>query len=195
MYLASGSAFDSAGRRTAERFLRVLGSQQKYTATTIDTPSKPLVAELVGGWSGLTPIWDYERSTLLVLIGSNPVVSHGHSNAMPSPLRRLRHHRARGGEIWVVDPRRTESARAADRHLVPRPGSDWLVLAHLVRALLPEPGTPEDSALRRRASGVDDLRAALEPLSPEITCTAPASLARISTIWSLLSEGMVGSVL
>jgi anaerobic selenocysteine-containing dehydrogenase len=169
MYLASGSAFDSAGRRAAERFLRVLGSQQKYTATTIDTPSKPLVAELVGGWSGLTPVWDHERSTLLVLIGSNPVVSHGHSNAMPSPLRRLRHHRARGGEVWVVDPRRTETARVADRHLAPRPGSDWLVLAHLVRALLPEPGTSEDQALRARATGVDELRAALEPLSPAVT--------------------------
>jgi anaerobic selenocysteine-containing dehydrogenase len=169
MYLASGSAFDSAGRRAAERFLRVLGSQQKYTATTIDTPSKPLVAELVGGWSGLTPIWDHERSTLLVLIGSNPVVSHGHSNAIPSPLRRLRQHRARGGEVWVVDPRRTETARVADRHLAPRPGSDWLVLAHLVRAVLPAPGTSEDQALRTRATGVDELRAALEPLSPDVT--------------------------
>jgi anaerobic selenocysteine-containing dehydrogenase len=169
MYLASGSAFDSAGRRTAERFLRVLGSQQKYTATTIDTPSKPLVAELVGGWSGLTPVWDNERSTLLVLIGTNPVVSHGHSNAMPSPLRRLRSHRARGGELWVVDPRRTETARVADRHLAPRPGSDWLVLAHLVRALLPETGTGDDEELRARATGVDELRVALEPLSPDVT--------------------------
>ncbi len=169
MYLASGSAFDSAGRRAAERFLRVLGSQQKYTATTIDTPSKPLVAELVGGWSGLTPIWDHERSTLLVLIGCNPVVSHGHSNAMPSPLRRLRHHRARGGEVWVVDPRQTETARVADRHLSPKPGSDWLVLAHLVRALLPQPGTPADDALHARATGVTELRAALEPLGPDVT--------------------------
>ncbi len=176
MYLASGSAFDSAGRRAAERFLRVLGSPQKYTATTIDTPSKPLVAELVGGWSGLTPIWDDERSTLLVLIGSNPVVSHGHSNAMPSPLRRFRRHRARGGELWVVDPRRTETARVADRHLAPRPGSDWLVLAHLVRALLPEPGTPADAALRTRAEGVDGLRTALLPLTPEVT-TAGTGLA------------------
>jgi anaerobic selenocysteine-containing dehydrogenase len=169
MYLASGSAFDSAGRRTAERFLRVLGSQQKYTATTIDTPSKPLVAELVGGWSGLTPVWDDERSTLLILIGSNPVVSHGHSNAMPSPLRRLRHHRARGGEVWVVDPRHTETAKVADRHLAPRPGTDWLVLAHLVRALLPEPGTSEDTDLQARATGTDELRAALEPLTPAVT--------------------------
>ena len=169
MYLASGSAFDSAGRRAAERFLRVLGSQQKYTATTIDTPSKPLVAELIGGWSGLTPVWDHERSSLLVLIGSNPVVSHGHSNAMPSPLRRLRGHRTRGGEIWVVDPRRTETARVADRHLAARPGSDWLVLAHLVRALLPKPGTNEDIALQQRATGVDALRAALEALTPAVT--------------------------
>jgi anaerobic selenocysteine-containing dehydrogenase len=169
MYLASGSAFDSAGRRAAERFLRVLGSPQKYTATTIDTPSKPLVAELVGGWSGLTPIWDHERSTLLVLLGSNLVVSHGHSNAISAPLVRLREHRARGGEVWVIDPRRTETARAADRHLVPRPGSDWLVLAHLVRALLPEPGTAADSVLRDRAAGVDALRAALESLTPDVT--------------------------
>jgi anaerobic selenocysteine-containing dehydrogenase len=169
MYLASGSAFDSAGRRAAERFLRVLGSPQKYTATTIDTPSKPLVAELVGGWSGLTPVWDDERSTLLLLIGSNPVVSHGHSNAMPSPLRRLRRHRARGGEVWVVDPRYTETARVADHHLAPRPGSDWLVLAHLVRALLPEPGSSGDIALQARATGVDELRAALEPLGPDLT--------------------------
>jgi anaerobic selenocysteine-containing dehydrogenase len=171
MYLASGSALDSAGRRAAERFLRVIGSQQKYTATTIDTPSKPLVAELVGGWSGLTPVWDDERSTLLILIGSNPVVSHGHSNAMPSPLRRLRRHRARGGDIWVVDPRRTETAKVADRHLAPRPGSDWLVLAHLVRALLPEPGTREEKALTERAIGIAELRAALAPLSPGVTST------------------------
>jgi len=47
MYLASGSAFDTNGRRAAERFLRVIGSTQKYTATTIDTPCKPLIAELI----------------------------------------------------------------------------------------------------------------------------------------------------
>lgn len=135
MYLASGSAFDANGRRAAERFLASFGSKQRYTATTVDTPCKPLVAELVGGWSGLTPIWDHQRSTLLVLFGSNPVISHGHSNAMPDPVRRLRDHRARG-ELWVVDPRRTETAALADRHLQIRPGTDHELLGHLVRELL-----------------------------------------------------------
>ncbi len=177
MYLASGSAFDSTGRRAAERFLRVLGSAQKYTATTIDTPSKPLVAELIGGWSGLTPVWDHERSTLLVLIGSNPVVSHGHSNAMPDPVSRLRNHRARGGEVWVIDPRATETARLADRHMAPRPGSDWLVLAHVVRSLLAELDLSASVALHERAAGADELTAALERFTPDVV-SAGTGLAR-----------------
>jgi anaerobic selenocysteine-containing dehydrogenase len=166
MYLASGSAFDANGRRAAERFLHAFGSRQRYTATTVDTPSKPLVAELVGGWSGLTPVWDHERSSLLVLVGSNPVVSHGHSNAIPDPVRRLREHRTRG-ELWVVDPRRTETAALADRHLRIRPGTDHVLLAHLVRELL---AVGADRAyLDAHADGVDALARVVESFDAERT--------------------------
>ena len=139
MYLASGSAFDTAGRRAAERFLSLLPSPQKYTATTIDTPCKPLIAEYLGGWSGLTPIWDWENSNLLLLFGSNPVVSHGHSNAIPDPIRKIRAFQQRGGELIVFDPRQTETANLANEHFQIRPGSDWLVLAWLVKELLNNP--------------------------------------------------------
>ncbi|HEX7095075.1 MAG TPA: molybdopterin-dependent oxidoreductase, partial [Acidimicrobiales bacterium] len=132
-----------------------------------DTPSKPLVAELIGGWSGLTPIWDHERSRLLVLFGTNPVVSHGHSNAIPDPVRRLREHRARDGELWVVDPRRTETAMLADRHLQIRPGTDHVLLGHLVRELLVH-GADRDY-LDRHADGVDALTAAVERFDREHT--------------------------
>ncbi len=166
MYLASGSAFDTAGRRAAERFLTAIGSRQKYTATTIDTPCKPLVAELVGGWSGLTPVWDHERSSLLVLFGCNPIVSHGHSNAIPDPVIRLREHRAKGGEVWVVDPRRTETAERADRHLQIRPGADWLVLGWLVRRLLADPRRRAGAA--GRADGVAELEVAVDGFTDEV---------------------------
>jgi anaerobic selenocysteine-containing dehydrogenase len=158
MYLASGSAFDTNGRRAAERFLTQAGSIQKYTATTIDTPCKPLVAELVGGWSGLTPIWDQEHSKLLILVGSNPVVSHGHSNAIPDPVRRLRDFQKRGGRVVVIDPRRTETAALADVHLAVRPGSDATMLGFLVRALLDDVRIEE---VRTRANGIDELFAAV----------------------------------
>ena len=172
MYLASGSAFDTNGRRAAERFLRVIGSQQKYTAATIDTPSKPLVAELIGGWSGLTPVWDHERSSLLLLIGSNPVVSHGHSNAMPDPVSRLRAHRARGGALWVIDPRRTETARLADHHLAPVPSTDHLVLAFLVRELLLDGADNEYLAAHSTAGDIAVLRDAVEPCTRTMAARA-----------------------
>ena len=161
MYLASGSAFDTNGRRAAERFLRVIGSKQKYTATTIDTPCKPLVAELIGGWSGLTPVWDHEHSQLLVLIGSNPVVSHGHSNAIPDPVRRFRELRARGGELFVIDPRRTETAALADHHFAIRPSTDHVLLAHLVRDLLADGA--DETYLADHCIDVDALARAVAP--------------------------------
>ena len=166
MYLASGSAFDTNGRRAAERFLAQTGSLQKYTATTIDTPCKPLVAELVGGWSGLTPVWDHEHSKLLILLGSNPVVSHGHSNAIPDPVRRLRDFQDGGGRIVVIDPRRTETAALADTHLAVRPGSDATILGFLVRALLDDARMEE---VRARAVGVDELAAAVERFTLSFT--------------------------
>ena len=176
MFLASGSAFDAAGRRAAERFLRLIGSAQKYTATTIDTPCRPLVAESMGGWSGLTPLWDEEGASFLLLVGSNPVVSHGHSNAMPDPVRRLRRFRDRGGELVVVDPRRTETAALAETHLAIRPGTDWLLLAWLVRELLVG-----------EVEGVDDLRAALAPLTLD-------QVARITDLSPAAIESLLGSI-
>ena len=166
MYLASGSAFDTAGRRMAERFLSALGSRQKYTATTIDTPCKPLVAEMVGGWSGLTPVWDHRAGSLLVLIGTNPVVSHGHSNAIPDPVRRLREFSERGGTVWVVDPRRTATAELADHHLQIRAGTDWLVLAWLVQQLLADDERRADAS--RRAEGVEVLHRAVADLDQNL---------------------------
>jgi anaerobic selenocysteine-containing dehydrogenase len=171
MYLASGTAYDAAGRRTADRFLRALGSRQRYTATTIDTPSKPLVAELVGGWSGLTPMWDHERSRLLLLIGTNPVVSHGHSNGMPDPVVRLRAQREQG-ELWVVDPRRTETARLADRHLAARPGSDHVLLGFLVRELLVDGADRGYLAAHAHAHDVVTLSQAVAPFDRATTAAA-----------------------
>ena len=159
MYLATASAFDANGRRLAEKFLRTIGSSSKYTSTTVDTPCKPLVSELMAGHPGLVPALDYD-ATLVVLIGTNPAVSHGHLNGFPDPIVRLREI-ARRGELWVIDPRRTETARLATRHLAPRPGTDYAVLAHLVRELLRD-GADHDY-LRTHADGVDRLREAVEP--------------------------------
>ncbi|GIU93373.1 MAG: oxidoreductase [Acidimicrobiia bacterium] len=167
IYAATGSAFDANGRRMAEKWLKLMGSRSRYTSATIDTPCKPMVAEMMCGFAGAVPALDRENPELVLLIGVNPVVSHGHLNAFPDPVTTIRRLAAKG-EVWVIDPRRSESARLATRHLAPRPSSDWALLAFLVREALRD-GVDRDR-LQERADGVDRLEEAVSPYHLEEAC-------------------------
>lgn len=136
IYFGSGVGMDAAGYQMAQALHAALGTPARFSPLTIDGTAKVLVASLVGGFPGLHPRADYERTRLLLYIGINPVVSHGHAMSMPVPppttIRAVRDR----GEVWVIDPRETETTRFASRHLAPRPGRDYAILAYLVRELL-----------------------------------------------------------
>jgi anaerobic selenocysteine-containing dehydrogenase len=83
---------------------------------------------------------------------------------MPDPVNALRALRDRA-EVWVVDPRRTETARLASHHLAPRPGTDHAVLAFLVRALLHDGA--DRVTLDQHTAGGDALAEAVAPFSLE----------------------------
>lgn len=159
-YSGTGAGYDLNGSRAADRLLRGIGSPQRYTAMTVDAVSKLFVAELISGSAGLCPIWDEERCALLLLIGINPVVSHGHTFSIPNPRGRLRA-QAQRGELWVLDPRRTETSALATRHLRGRPATDHAVLAYLIRELLR--AGADERFLDAHADGVAELAAAVEP--------------------------------
>lgn len=179
VYLATASAFDAAGRRTANKLMRALGSRSVYTSTTVDTPCKPLVSELMSGIPALVPALDHENAEMVLLFGTNPVVSHGHINAFPAPRVRLRQMQRRGAQVWVIDPRRTETAKLADHHLALRPGTDYALLGHAVRELLREGA--DHAYLAEHAEGVEGLAAAVEPFdeatAADITGLAPEEVA------------------
>jgi anaerobic selenocysteine-containing dehydrogenase len=120
-----------------------LGTRQIYTQQTVDAGPLARAQELVTGFAymagGPLPAWTPEdpTPTLAVMVGANPPVSGGYLGAMGSNwAKRVRTFRNRGGELWVIDPRETKSARLADRHLAPRPGSDVFLFGWLVRELL-----------------------------------------------------------
>jgi anaerobic selenocysteine-containing dehydrogenase len=157
LYLATGLAYDAAGQVAAGLFMRALGSRSFYSAATVDNAPVLVAAELVTGNPMLNPVWNPDQPGLLLLVGTNPVVSHGYGTTLPDPVSRLRDFRRAGSRIWVLDPRRTESAALADEHLAVRPGSDVMVLAALARELMAddidptELCTPDDIAVLRRA--------------------------------------------
>jgi anaerobic selenocysteine-containing dehydrogenase len=159
-YTGTGGPLDPSGYALAEAFMRNLGSRQRYSALSIDCPAKFLVPQLmVGVQLQFQP--DLGRTELLLAIGVNTVVSHGHGVMVPNPLGHLRDVRARGGRVVVIDPRRSESAWHADLHLAPRPGTDAFVVAHLVREALLRGGDAgflsscvDGSSVRRLAESV-----------------------------------------
>ena len=162
-YLATGLAYDANGWLTTERLLRRIGTRQRYTPVTVDNAPVLRAAELVTGAPLLNPVWDPDDSRLLLLFGTNPVVSHGYGTTLADPVTRVREFRDRGGEVWVLDPRRTETAALADAHLAIRPGTDHLVLGWLVRELLDDGADVGELAHHCDPGDVTRLEHALAP--------------------------------
>ena len=175
LYLATGLAYDSGGQIAAGMWMGAIGSTSFYTAATIDNAPVLVAAELVTGHPMLNPVWNPDEPGLLVLVGTNPVVSHGYGTTLPDPVRRLREFRGSGGRIWVVDPRRSESAALADEHLAIRPGADVSVLAALVRSVLVDGVDPTELCDELE---LDALRAAVEPFTIERAAAAAGVAAR-----------------
>lgn len=75
---------------------------------------------------------DLEATDCAFLIGTNAAECH------PIVFNRLRKHHKRNGNVKliVVDPRRTDTAKAADLHLAIRPGSDITLLNGIGHLLL-----------------------------------------------------------
>ncbi len=155
----TGVGMDAAGYRMAQGLHAAIGTPAKFSPLTIDGTAKVLIAELMGGTQAMTTRPDYDNAAFAMFIGSNPVVSHGHTVGLPNPRGALRD-LAEHAEVWIVDPRRTETARMADHHLAPRPGTDYAVLAYLVREVLRTGADPDVPTQDR-----DRLAAAVEPFT------------------------------
>ena len=142
-----------------------------------------LAALRMFGHFGLIPVPDVDRTDFFLVIGANPLVSNGSLMSAPDMRRRLAGIRARGGRVVVVDPRRTETAGAADEHLAIRPGADALLLAALLQVVFAE-GQVRLGRLAGRLNGVEALAALVGDLTPERvarrTGIAPAAIRRLA---------------
>jgi len=164
IFLGGGGYIDTAGYSAIHNIPRVLKTPSYYSDVTIDGVARYWVAELMCGIYAQQPQPDLENCKLVLFIGQNPMVSHGHTTRVSVPIDRLRQFR-RQGEVWVIDPRRTETAANATRHVAPRPGTDYAILAYLVREILREGADRE--YLEKHAQDVDRLTEAVQAYTVE----------------------------
>lgn len=106
------------------------------------------------------PVQDIAHTEVVLLVGANL------AETMPPIMRHFTALRANGGQLVVVDPRRTPTAQQADLHLQPSPGSD-LALANGLLHLVVEQGHVDAEFVRNRTVGFDDVRGAVRAYWPE----------------------------
>ncbi|WP_432056671.1 molybdopterin oxidoreductase family protein [Streptomyces sp. bgisy022] len=183
--LGNPNVHTMAGALYPPLLLAGLGTRSLFTASTVDQMPKHVSSGLLFGDAQAIPVPDLDRTDHLLLIGANPLESNGSLCTAPDFPGRLKALRARGGTLTVVDPRRTRTARLADRHVAVRPGTDALLLAAMVTVLLDEDLT-DLGGLAPHVQGADELAAALADFTPETV--APACDVDAGTVRALARE-------
>jgi anaerobic selenocysteine-containing dehydrogenase len=138
VYLGNPTVHNLEALLFGPEFFRSLKTKNRYSATSVDQLPEQLVSLLMFGHSLLIPLPDLDRTNYHMIFGANPLVSNGSMMTAPGVRKRLKAIRERGGQLVVVDPRRTETAEIADLHLFIRPGSDVYMLLAMLHVVFSE---------------------------------------------------------
>ncbi|MFF3987179.1 molybdopterin oxidoreductase family protein [Streptomyces sp. NPDC001797] len=160
-----------AGGLYPQVLVGALGTRSVFTASTVDQMPKHVSSGLLFGDANAIPVPDLDHTDHLLLIGANPLESNGSLCTAPDFPGKLKALKARGGTLTVIDPRRTRTAKLADRHIAVRPGTDALLLAAMTQVLFEE-DLVDLGRLAPHVDGVDELRAAIGDFTPEAVAHA-----------------------
>ena len=166
-YMGNPGAFSYSHPLWVKGFLDGLGSPHYYTASSQDVANRFAASSLLYGSPFLLPIPDLARTNLLLVVGANPLVSHGSVMSAPRIKDQLHAVTSRGGRVVVIDPRRSETAREFE-HLPLRPDSDAFLLLSLLQVIFAE-SLHDAAALALRADGGEELRELVAGFPPELT--------------------------
>ncbi|MDE2300934.1 MAG: molybdopterin-dependent oxidoreductase [Sphingomonadales bacterium] len=197
-YHGTGAYRSVLGGLMERAFQAALGTPNFFSSMTIDQSAKWVTMARMGVMaSGRHAMRDAD---LIVLAGGNPLVSHqGAPFALVesgAPARGFEALKARGGRVVLIDPRRSETARFADLLIQPLPGHDAEIFAAIAHCLLRD-ATFKADFVARHGEGLEELRAALAPFTPQMAAArADIAAGDIETVARWLGEArrpLVGS--
>ena len=167
-YWGNPGAFSYSHTLWLPMFMAALGLRSHlFTAGSQDVNNRFVASQLLYGNPLALPVPDVLRTDLLVVIGANPVVSHGSVLTVPRIRDRMHDVVKRGGRVLVVDPRRTETA-AQFEWLPIVPDGDAFLLLSLLQVMFDE-DIVDWTRIARQASGLAWLELLAKPFTPEAT--------------------------
>jgi anaerobic selenocysteine-containing dehydrogenase len=164
--LGNPNVHTMAGALYPPVLLAGLRTRSLFTASTVDQMPKHVSSGLLYGDALAIPVPDLDHTDHLLLLGANPLESNGSLCTAPDFPGKLKALKARGGTLTVIDPRRTRTAKLADRHIAIRPGTDALLLAAMAYVLFEE-GLVDLGELAPHVQGIDELRVSVRDFTPE----------------------------
>ncbi|WP_372887518.1 molybdopterin oxidoreductase family protein, partial [Shimia sp.] len=147
--------------------IKALGTRNRYSSATADQMPHHVASIHMLGHPMLIPIPDIDRSDFMLIVGGNPLVSNGSMMTAPGFGKRIEALKARGGQVVVIDPRRTETAEKATAHHFIRPETDAFLLLALIREVLVQ-GWADTGSLHAMVKGLAALQEAVAPFTPEL---------------------------
>lgn len=154
------------------RFFHRLGASL-LDRTICATAGKEGYAATIGASIG-TDVEQFENAKLVLIWGSNPVVSNLHLWSRAQEAKR------RGAKLIAIDPYRSLTAEKCHRHLAPLPGTDAALALAMMHVLIAEDLLDRDY-IERYTLGYEALRERVRDYAP----------ARVAEITGLASEDIV----
>jgi anaerobic selenocysteine-containing dehydrogenase len=183
VYVGNPNAHTIAGGLYVPLIIKGLGTQQIYSASTLDQMPKHVALGLMFGNAIAFTVPDLDHTDHLVVIGANPLVSNGSLATAADFGGKLKELQKRGGRLVVIDPARTRTAEMADLHIAPRPGTDAALLFAVVHTLFDEDLVAQElGGLAEHVVGIEQVRALAEGFAPEVVaehCGVPAEDIRV----------------
>jgi anaerobic selenocysteine-containing dehydrogenase len=147
-------------------FIKSIGSNQKYTATSVDQLPHHFASLMMFGHYLMTPIPDIDRTDLMLIMGGNPAVSNGSIMTAPDFANRIKAVKKRGGQVVVVDPRFTETSKISSQHHLIKPGTDAFLLLALINVIF-EKDLVTQGHLQNHLNGWDTIKELIKEYPPE----------------------------
>src|SRR5947207_11219958 len=167
LYLGNPNVHTLAGSLYLGALRKALGSRNVYTASTLDQMPKHVSCGYLFGSPLAVPVPDVDRTDFLFILGADPYASNGSLWTVPDAPGRLKALQKRGGRFVVVDPRRSRTARAADRYVPIRPGTDVFLLLGMVHELFAR-DLVDLGRLADHVDGVEAVRDLVKPFPPDV---------------------------
>lgn len=170
IYVGNPNAHNFANALNSSHLRQALGVRTIYSASTVDQMPHQVANLKLYGHSALWAIPDIDRTKTLIVLGGNPMASNGSVWTVPDFRRRAKELQARGGQLVVIDPRRSETARIADRHIFIRPATDVYLLIALLKAVLAHPLRPALPSFVKGLADVEGVLAGFDAASCSAAC-------------------------